>query len=213
MKKIIKLIAVGALVVGLSACGKNDVQLLVSSDKIVIVGDDLTLGTGGKGTTFPVDFGAFIGNWVVNEGKAGETASTASKRLDEILAKNMPSHLVIAVGGVDMQQKRDDAAIENDLREMIVKAKEQNVIPILMGQVRPSTPGSNLKMVDAAFYGKLAKSEGIFYIQDAFSSVLDQAKYRATPTLLNADGYIEVAKIAAMQFKEAGFVKELNGLE
>lgn len=206
--KILTILFASALLV---ACGKVDVSVLDSSDKIVVIGDDLVFGNGGKGTSFPQELGTMIGNWVVNSGVDGDSSANTNARVEAVLAKDIPSHLMIAVGAVDMQRKVPDEEIKHNLQEILDKAKASNVIPIIVGVPRPSTPGSNLKLTDASFYEDLAKHNGVVYLKNPISDVQDQPKFRANTTLLTAEGYIEVAKKIALKMKDVGFIKEIKG--
>ena len=199
------------MTLSLVAC-KVDVQPLESTDKIVIIGDDLTFGSAGRGVTFPAELGTKIGRWVVNEGKEGETSTSAKVRLSEVLEKNNPSHLMIAIGSIDMQQKVSDEVIEDNIKEMIQLAKEKNIVPIVIGATRPVAPGSGLKLTDAAFYKSLSSKEDVVYIDNVFSDVLDQPKYKASPTLLADIGYKEVADLTAKKMLSLGFIKELKNM-
>lgn len=210
MVKGLKLIAVLAASTLLLACGKVKVDKLESSDKIVIIGDDITVGVGGKGTTFPEELGVMVGNWVVNAGVEGDTSTKAKNRVDTVITKEMPSHLMIMVGMIDMQQKVADSQIEENINQMIEVAKENNVIPIVVGMPRPATPGSNLKLTDAPFYSSIANKHDVVYLKNGLSDVLDQATYRSSPTLLTSEGYKELANKIAHQMKEAGFISSVK---
>ncbi len=208
--KIMTILTVGAL---LAACGQNNVSELLSTDKIVVIGDDITVGTGGKGTKFPEELGTMLGHWVVNSGASNETSITAKGKLDQLLAKEMPSHLMITVGWVDMKNNVDDSIIQSNIDEMIKTAKLKNIVPIVVGVPRPATPGSNLNLADASFYQEVANKNDVVYIKNAISKMLDTPAYRSSPNLLTADGYIKLAEEIAKQMKEAGFVQDLKGVK
>ncbi len=213
MIKRIKIMAVLTACALLAACGQPNVSKLLSTDKIVVIGDDITVGTGGKGTNFPAEMGTMIGHWVVNAGVPDETSITAKGKLEQLLLKEMPSHLMIAVGGVDMKNGVDDSIIQGNIDEMIKTAKLNNIVPIVVGVPRPATPGSNLNLADASFYQEVANKNDVVYIKNAISKMLDTPAYRSSPTLLTADGYIKLAEEIAKQMKEAGFVQNLKGVK
>lgn len=214
MIKKFKMMAILTASVLLTGCGQPNVSKLVSSDKIVVIGDDITVGTGGKGTNFPEEMGTMIGHWVVNAGVPNETSITAKGKLEQLLSKEMPSHLMIALGAVDMRNGVDDSIIQANIDEIVKTAKANNVVPIVVGVPRLATPGSNLSLADAAFYKEVAQTNDVAYVKNAISKILDTPAYRSSPTLLTADGYIKLAEEISKQMKEIGFVdKELKGVK
>lgn len=186
----------------ISGCNKHEVKSIEQSDKIVAVGDSLTFGFGGSGTTYPEELAKIIKRQVINEGVSGNTSDQVLERIDDIIKKEAPSYVFLAIGGNDMLRKVNDEDIKRNITNIIEKLEQNGVKVILLAEPRPRFTGMMLGISDAAFYKEIAQKKDILLIGDAFTKFLNNEEYKSDLIHLNAKGYIKTAEKIAEELKK-----------
>lgn len=189
------------LIFTISGCNKHEVKIIEQNDKIVAVGDSLTFGFGGGGTTYPEELAKIIKRQVVNEGVSGHTSAQVLERIDNIIQKEKPAYVLLAIGGNDMLRRVNDEDIKKNIINIIEKLEHSGVKVILIAEPRPRSNGLIFGISDADLYKEIAKKKGILLIGDAFTKFLNNEKYKSDFIHLNAQGYIKAAEKIAEELK------------
>lgn len=162
---------------------------------VLAFGDSVTAGVGAsKGEDWPTLLGETSGWQIVNAGIPGDTAEAGKHRLAALLDAHRPRLVIIEIGGNDFLRRRPQAAVKQDLREIIQAVKAADAQPVLVAVPELSLLALVAKRpADAPLFAELAKEERIPLIEDVFSNVLAQAELRADQIHPNAQGYREMA--------------------
>lgn len=162
---------------------------------VLAFGDSVTAGVGAsKGEDWPTLLGETSGWQIVNAGIPGDTAEAGKHRLAALLDTHRPRLVIIEIGGNDFLRRRPQAAVKQDLREIIQTIKATGAQPVLVAVPELSLLALVAKRpADAPLFAELAKEERIPLIEDVFSNVLAQAELRADQIHPNAQGYREMA--------------------
>jgi lysophospholipase L1-like esterase len=176
----------------LSACGDDPVPLppLAPDAVILAFGDSLTHGTGARDyQSYPAVLAERTGRRIVNAGVPGEETDKGLRRLPGLLDRHKPDLLIICHGGNDILRKRDPAATEANLREMIRLARERN-IPVVMIAV----PNLGLFLSPADFYENVAADLQVPIEADILADLLGENRYKSDHVHPNAAGYARLAE-------------------
>jgi lysophospholipase L1-like esterase len=187
-----------------TACGKSTPQLprLGANDTVLAFGDSLTYGTGAREEqSYPAVLQGLIARHVVRAGFPGEVTEQGVQRLPELLDQHQPRLLLLCMGGNDMLQKLDPAAIEANLRTMVRMARERGVAVVLI-----AVPKAELFGGVAEVYPKLAVEFGIPLENQVLKDVLYDRAYKSDQIHPNAEGYRKVAEAVAKLLHRAGAV-------
>lgn len=191
----------------LSACDKPlQLPTVVQGSTVLAFGDSVTFGTGaGSGEDWPTLLGDRTGWQVVNAGIPGDTAEAGKHRLAALLDAHQPRLVIIEIGGNDFLRRRPQAAVKEDLREIIRTIKRFGAQPVLVAVPELSLLAIVAKRPsDAPIFAELAKEEQIPLIKDVFSDVLAQAQLRADQIHPNALGYQEMAEGIHLALRQFG---------
>ncbi len=123
----------------------------------------------------------------------------SSVSADTTLGRYRPDLLVLCHGGNDILRKRDPAATEANLREMIRLARERN-IPVVMIAV----PKVGLFLSPAGFYADIAADMQVPIEDDILSDVLGDNRYKSDHAHPNASGYARLAEAVQALLMEHG---------
>jgi acyl-CoA thioesterase I len=200
MKHILTLLILSTFL--LSGCKKQEVKPIEQNEKIVAVGDSLTFGYGGRGTTYPEELGKIIKRQVVNEGVSGATSAQVLTRIDDVIKNESPSYVLLAIGGNDMLQRVNDEDIKRNIIDTIEKLESNGIKVILVAEPRPRAIGMILGISDAAFYKEIADKKDVILISDAFTKYLNNEEYKSDLIHLNAKGYVKTAEKIAESLKD-----------
>lgn len=193
-RHFIHLIAASLLLV---ACDKPlQLPTLAPGSTVLAFGDSVTFGTGaGPGEDWPSLLAERTGWQIVNAGIPGDTAEAGKHRLAALLDAHQPRLVIIEIGGNDFLRRRPQAAVKEDLRDIIRTVKSFGAQPVLVAVPELSLLAIVAKRPsDAPIFAELAEEEHIPLITDVFSDVLAQAQLRADQIHPNALGYQEMAK-------------------
>lgn len=107
---------------------------------------------------------------LVNAGTSGDTTAGGLRRLDWIL-KQRPDVLVVELGGNDGLRGQDLAAIEKNLREIVVRGKSAGCAVILLGVQIPTSYGADYAGRFQAIYPRVAEELGAAFVRDFLAGV------------------------------------------
>ena len=155
--------------------------------KIVFLGDSLTAGYGlDEQQAFPFLVEQALAERlpslrVVNAGVSGDTTAGGLSRLDWLLRQE-PEILVVALGGNDGLRGLDPAASEQNLRQIVIKAREKGARVLLAGMLIPPNYGPEYTQAFADLFPRLAQELQVSFIPFLLEGVAGD------PDLNQADG-------------------------
>lgn len=199
LNKLRKLITF-ILPVFLIACFNKEPPKLNLNDKIVAVGDSLTVGYGST-LSYTKNLEQISGYSILNKGFNGAKTEDIVRDLPDIL-EDKPKLVLLSIGGNDMLRKIEDEKIKNNLEEIIVTLKESNIEVVLISQPRPSISGMIGVLNDADFYEEIADKHNVLLIENLFSKYLSKKEYKSDLIHLNDKGYKEFSKDLYIQLKK-----------
>lgn len=142
--------------------------------KVLVVGDSLSAAYG-----IQVEAGwvALLAErltprgWqVVNASVSGETSAGGARRLPELLARHQPEVVVLQLGGNDGLRGLSPLALESNLHQMIVTAREAGAKVLLLGIELPPNLGEPYRARIRDVYHRLARRHGLafhpFFLKD-----------------------------------------------
>ena len=154
---------------------------------VIFLGDSLTAGYGlDEDQSFPSLIAARLAAEggavrVVNAGISGDTTAGGLARLDWLLGQR-PDILVVALGANDGLRGVDLADSEENLRQILGRARETGTTVLLAGMLIPPNYGPDYSHRFAELYHRLAEEDGIPLIPFLLEGVA------ADPGLNLADG-------------------------
>jgi lysophospholipase L1-like esterase len=194
--------AVLLLAVLLAACGDDPPPLpkLPADAVILAFGDSLTHGTGARDyQSYPAVLAKRTGHRVINAGKPGEETAIGLRRLPGALNRFRPDLLVLCHGGNDILRKRDPAATEANIREMIRLAREQSIAVVMI-----AVPNIGVFLSSADFYDDIADDMGVPMEADILADVLGDNRFKSDHVHPNAAGYARMAEAVQALLVEHG---------
>lgn len=178
------------------ACGRGKKpEPLRPGSVVVAFGDSVTHGTGAApGEDWPSRLAALTGWQIRNAGVPGDTAQAARQRLPEVLAGERPALVIIELGGNDFLRRRPQAAVKEDLRQLIRAAAASGARVALVAVPELSLLGAvSGRPSDAPIYRDLGKEEKVPVIADVFAGILARPEWCADRIHPNAEGYRQMA--------------------
>lgn len=200
---------ISTCLLGLVACSDKTPPLnKLSSDAVIVAfGDSLTYGTGAKDhEAYPAQLSELIQLEVINEGRPGELSSEGLKRLPSVLDEHEPELLILCHGGNDMLRKKNMQSVANNLKAMIVEAKQRGIQVILIGVPEPAL----FLLESAPFYSKIAASQNIPYEENILPAIESDNALKSDTIHPNAAGYRKFAEAIAKLLTQAGAVQLKN---
>jgi acyl-CoA thioesterase-1 len=155
--------------------------------RVVFLGDSLTAGLGlGEEEAYPALVGGLLAQrgvvvQVVNAGVSGDTSAGGLARLDWLLSLH-PEVLVVALGANDGLRGQPVAAIEDNLRQIVRRARAAGARVVLAGMKMPPNYGPDYTRDFAALYARLARELDLPFIPFLLAGVA------ADPALNQPDG-------------------------
>jgi len=186
----------------LADCGGTRAKIgkLDRSATVLAFGDSLTFGTGaGAAESYPEVLARSTGLKVVNAGVPGETSAEGLARLSEALDEAQPKLLILCHGGNDFLRKMEDAGVAANVRAMIGLAKAKGIPVVLLATPKPGFPPSV-----PAFYGEIARSEGVAFEEAAMRDVLFNSSLKSDLVHPNAEGYARIAAAIETLLRKSG---------
>jgi acyl-CoA hydrolase len=176
---------------------------------VLILGDSLSYGTGANtGEDYPSLLEKSTGWKIVNEGVPGDTTSQGLARLPNLLEEHKPQLLVIELGGNDLLDKMPVSELERNVKEIILKAREQGIESVLVAIPSVSPLKAAIGgLSDHPIYKKISEETKTPLITEVFSEVLSDRDLKADQIHPNAMGYQRVAIKMHEAFNELGYLK------
>jgi acyl-CoA thioesterase I len=207
MKRIILVL----LFVLLAACDNAVPKGVIISQgaTVLILGDSLSYGTGANaGEDYPSLLEKSTGWKVVNEGIPGDTSSQGLARLPNLLEEYKPQLLVIELGGNDLLGKMPVSELERNVKEIVLKAREQGVDSVLVAIPSVSPLKAAIGgLSDHPIYKKISEETKTPLITEVFSEVLSDRDLKSDQIHPNAMGYQQVANKMHETLRELGYLK------
>ena len=187
----------------LSGCSRQPSLPALAPDAVILAfGDSITYGTGaGVGESYPVRLEQMLQRHVVNSGVPGETTAEGLRRLPLVLNEIRPQLMILCLGGNDFLRHLDADQTQDNLRQMIVLAKQRHVPVVLVG-----VPRLGLLLKTAPMYSQLAKDMKVPLVEDVLEDVLSDPSRKSDYIHPNALGYNELAQAIAQVLYDAGAV-------
>ena len=154
---------------------------------IVAMGDSLTAGLGvTPNESYPALLEKLLAerglNYrVVNAGISGETSSGAKARIDWVLKLN-PDIVILETGANDGLRGIDPKLVEENIEQIIVKLKEEEVTVVLTGMMMLTNLGKTYVTAFNELYPRLASRHELIFMPFFLKDVA------AEPTKNQADG-------------------------
>lgn len=166
---------------------------------VVFLGDSLTAGDGvEEDVTFPALVRKMLAERgvvarVVNAGVSGDTSAGGSSRLDWLLAQS-PDVVVVALGANDGLRGLDLAALERNLREIVLRIRSRGARAVLAGMRLPPNYGEDYATRFAALYPRLAAELGVALIPFLLEGVGGEVDLNLADGIHpNAEGHARIA--------------------
>ncbi len=170
---------------------KND-QLAGNPPKnatVVAFGDSLIRGVGSTdGNDFVSLLSRRIGTEIVNKGKSGDTTVAALTRLDEVIALD-PGTVIILLGGNDYLRKVPMETTFGNLAAMIERFKQNDIRVILLG-VR----GGLLRDLYEKDFAKLASDQEVPFVSNVLDGLIGDDALMSDTIHPNDKGYAIIAE-------------------
>lgn len=194
---------IGLALLGVIACNKQTPMLSKLPDDAVILafGDSLTYGTGAVTEhDYPTILAGLAGREVINAGVPGEISSEGLIRLPALLDEYQPDLLILMHGGNDILRQINPEQTRDNLKAMIVEAKQRNIAVVLMG-----VPKFGLVFLHSAeFYAELAQSEQVPIDLESLPTILSSNALKSDTVHPNDAGYAQLAKNIAVLLQQQG---------
>lgn len=189
-----KYIVLGSIVIVLFLIftKKEEAEMsLTKQDTILAFGDSLTYGYGAKPEeSYPELLSKYTGVNVMNAGVNGDTSEDGLNRLPALLEDPSIKVMILFFGGNDILQKRSLKDLKENLREMIVLAKEKEIDVLLV-----SVPNVTLfGLSPLNLYEALAEEEDVSLLSGMLSEILSDPSLKTDQIHPNAKGYEKMAK-------------------
>ena len=172
---------------------------------IICFGDSITSGEGlsRKEEAFPSILAEFLGREVINSGRAGDTTSSAFKRLEKDVLSKDPYMVILELGGNDFLQRIPLETSLKNLEKIILKIQERGAICVLID----ISCGFLLSSYRKA-YQDLAQKTGSIFVPGVFRGIFDDASLKVDFLHPNPFGH----KIIAQRiYKAIRFILKKQG--
>jgi lysophospholipase L1-like esterase len=188
----------------LAACGGSSPKLdkLGANDRVLAFGDSLTFGTGAAtDEAYPAVLERAIGRRVANSGVPGETSEEGLERLPLVLDEVKPKLLILCHGGNDFLRRLDERRAADNIRAMIVLARDRGIPVVLLATPKPGIPPSI-----PAFYGEIATEMRLPFDDAVIKSTLLDASLRSDAVHPNGKGYARMAAAVEKVLRKSGAI-------
>jgi acyl-CoA thioesterase-1 len=162
---------------------------------IVAMGDSLTSGLGvPPEDAYPAQLERLLAERghdyrVINAGISGETSSGARSRVDWVLKLN-PDIVILETGANDGLRGIDPALVEDNIEQIIVRLKQEDITIVLAGMMMVTNLGKDYIANFNSIYPRLAQKHQVilmpFFLQD---TATETSKNQADGIHPNSEGY------------------------
>lgn len=159
------------------------------NNTIVAFGDSLTQGVGATESNDYVSLlSNKIGTEIINKGISGNTSEQGLARIDDVLAEN-PGTTLVLFGGNDFLRKVPKDQTFQNLRTIITELQASGSMVVLLG-IR----GGLLTDQFESDFEDLAKETGSIYVPNTLEGIFDNTKLMSDGIHPNNAGYIIMAE-------------------
>lgn len=176
---------------------------------IACLGDSLTWGAGGGGTTYPAVLQDILLQRykkryrVINAGINGDTSQGALRRLDSILDAN-PYLVITCIGTNDMNLGKPLTELIMNLTSICRKVKERGRKNLILGVPNWYNGIPITSPVDHPLYASVAAQQGVKVQTGGLASLVSNPVYRSDNVHLNAAGYYALGYCVADTIAQEG---------
>jgi acyl-CoA thioesterase-1 len=176
---------IGAAGAALIAAAADLPAQAAAARRVSILGDSITAGYGlPAAQALPARLQGELARIgaparVIPAGVVGDTTAGGLKRVDRVAPADV---CIVALGGNDLMQGADPAAVRRNLDAIVRRLKAKGVTVVLAGlKVPPLLQGSYASAFDGAF-AAVARAEGVLFVPDMLQGVI------LNPALNQRDG-------------------------
>ncbi len=108
---------------------------------------------------------------VINASISGETTSGGAQRLEKLLAKHKPTHLIIELGGNDGLRGFNFSTTTRNLDTMISTANQQGISVMLIGVRLPPNLGAAYNLQFQKIFDSVSTRHDIYYLANFLEGV------------------------------------------
>lgn len=187
----------------LGSCHKPPKLPPLPADAVVLAfGDSITFGTGATpAESYPTELEQMIGRRVVNAGVPGETTAEGKERLAAVLDEHRPALMLLCLGGNDFLRQQDEARTAENLRGMVLLARQRGV-----GVVLIAVPKLGFGLQVPKLYREIAREFDLPLEGKALPEILSTNSLKSDPIHPNAAGYRTLATAMAQLLADAGAI-------
>ena len=202
-------IALLAVLVLVSACGKAKEEPIAAGSVVLALGDSLTEGAGvTKEEAWPNLLASRTGWVVINGGVSGDTSGAALRRLPSLLEEHKPVLVLVTLGGNDMLRRVPQQETVANLEKILTLIKEHGAKTVLLATPNPSLMGAVFQHLSAPdFYQTVADAQQVPLIEDAIADVISDPQLKGDPLHPNAAGHVLLAEIIFESLKSIGYAR------
>ena len=202
--RILLLLAGLIMLIGTGCSEEEEKELMVESNNegeiiIVAVGDSLTAGYGvGEEESYPALLGKKLKSEgydcrVVNSGVSAETSSGLLSRVEWVLGLN-PDIVILETGANDGLRGIDPEIVEKNIRDILFRLKEAEVITVLAGMKMVWNLGPVYVKKFNGIYPRLADEFDVIFVPFFLKDVAMKSELTLGDGLHpNGDGYKIIA--------------------
>lgn len=194
---VVFLLIIGSIIFKNNQQWNYKVQTIAENAKVVAFGDSLTYGYSlSEGQDYPTQLASLMGGsyHISNYGINGNTTQDGLERVREMLEKEKPELVILGLGGNDILKNVNRTETVRNLEEMIEIIQNHNAQVVLLPVPNFNMFGNITGLKDAEFYQTVSENKKVPMIENVFSELLSQKKYKVDLIHLNKEGYGLVAK-------------------
>lgn len=156
---------------------------------VIAFGDSLVQGVGAtEGNDFVSLVSRAVGIPIVNEGRSGDTTSSALGRIDAVIARN-PGTVILLLGGNDYLRKIPKETTFQNLKTIVDRFKKNDTRVILLG-VR----GGLLRDTYEKDFAAFAQREELPHVSNVLEGLIGNREYMSDEIHPNDKGYRVIAE-------------------
>lgn len=189
-----------AVLLFVSGCSEQPKISRLASDAVVLAfGDSLTYGKGAsRESSYPAVLSRKLDRKMINAGVSGEVSALGLQRLPKVLETHQPTLVILCHGGNDFLRRLDKTALKENLRRMVLLAREAGADVVLVG-----VPQFGLFLSPAPLYKELATELELPYEDKILSDILTKRSLKSDQIHPNAKGYRLMAEAIANVIAQA----------
>jgi acyl-CoA thioesterase-1 len=171
-----------------SYAGHDDINILILGDSLSAA-HNLSVDQGWPRLFSDNMRAKFPQSNVINASISGETTFGGLQRLPRLLTELKPTHLIIELGGNDGLRGLNLNQSSDNLRQMAILAKQQNVTILLIGVRLPPNLGAAYNKRFQSMFENVARDQETAYLPRFLEGVA-----ASEPDLMQSDGIHPTAK-------------------